>query len=252
MVLTTTCPSIYDCNNPGELPKNEWSLIYADSEEPNDPGLAVMSFDGDPSTIWHTRWTTGDVPYPHEIQIALGAEYKISRFTYLTRQDGENGRIKEYQLFISEDSLNWGVPVKTGQFINTSAPQTIVLDTPVIGKYFRLLALSEVNGNPWASAAEFTMVGCVNYPEGNEILAETKKLTGFPVPTGGIVNITLPAGKRFDYKVISSTGQEMENGIIDDLSDSFPLNMSNRSAGIYIVTLTDNKGVIYRVRVVKK
>jgi hypothetical protein len=26
----------------------------------------------------------------------------------LTRQDSENGRIKAYELYISEDTLNWG------------------------------------------------------------------------------------------------------------------------------------------------
>ena len=42
MVSASGCPSIYDCNNPAELPKYLWSVIYADSEEENDPGLAVM------------------------------------------------------------------------------------------------------------------------------------------------------------------------------------------------------------------
>ncbi|MCX6249429.1 MAG: discoidin domain-containing protein [Bacteroidetes bacterium] len=252
MVTTTTCPSIYDCNNPGELPKNQWSLIYVDSEEPNDPGLAVMSFDNDPSTIWHTRWSTGDVPYPHEIQIALGSPYKISRFTYLTRQDGENGRIKDYQFFISEDSLNWGAPVKTGQFVNTNAPQTIAFDTAVTGRYFRLLALSEVNGNPWASAAEFTVVGCVNYPEGNETIAGDKNIAAFPVPTSGIVNVTLPSGNRFNYKIVSLGGQMIESGVIEKPSYTYPINMCDKSAGVYFVILTDNQGVIYRVKVVKK
>jgi len=165
MVTATTCPSIYDCNNPDILPKDIWSLIYVDSEEVNDPGLAVMSFDNDPSTIWHTAWSTGDVPYPHEIQIGLGQEYWIYKFIYLTRQDSENGRIKDYELYIGDDTLNWGIPVKTGQFVNTSALQTIVLDTAKAGRFFRLRALSEVNGNPWASAAEFSMVGCVDYPQ---------------------------------------------------------------------------------------
>ncbi len=159
MVTTTTCPSITDCNNPGELPKKEWTLIYADSQ--NSDGLATQAFDGDTSTIWHTRWSTGTDPYPHEIQIDLGNSYSVHKFKYLPRQSGANGRIKNYELYISYDKNNWGTPVKTGVFENSPAPQYIEFDTPVKGSYMRLKALSEVNDGPWSSIAEITLTGCV-------------------------------------------------------------------------------------------
>jgi len=159
MVTTTTCPSITDCNNPGELPKNEWTLLYADSQNSN--GVATQAFDGDPSTIWHTRWSTGTDPYPHEIQIDLGNSYNVHKFKYLPRQSGSNGRIKNYELYISYDKNNWGTPVKTGAFENSPAPQYIEFDTPVKGSYMRLKALSEVNDGPWSSIAEITLTGCV-------------------------------------------------------------------------------------------
>ena len=251
MVTATTCPSIYDCNNPDLLPKSEWSLIYVDSEEKNYPGYAVMSFDDDPSTIWHTAWSTGDVPYPHEIRIGLGSLYKVSQFTYLTRQDSENGRIKAYELYISEDTLNWGAAVKTGEFVNTSAPQTIVLDTAKPGRYFRLLALSEVNGNPWASAAEFSMVGCVDYPTGTGSLPEMNSLTAFPVPTNGTVKVSLPSGNSFTYRIISSAGIEVRNGIIDTPSASYTFYLGDNKPGVYFILLADSQGSTYRVKVVK-
>jgi hypothetical protein len=160
MVTTTTCPSIEDCGNPDGLPKDIWALEYVNSEEVNYPGLAVMAFDDDPETIWHTRWSTGTDPYPHEIQVDMGDEYQVFKFTYLTRQVGQNGRIKDYELYITSDMSDWGTPVSIGEFVNTSAPQDIDFIEPQIGRYFKLVALSEVNGGPWASAAEFTFVGC--------------------------------------------------------------------------------------------
>jgi PKD repeat protein len=252
MVTTTTCPSIYDCNNPAELPKNEWKLIYVDSEELNYPGYATMSFDGDPETIWHTRWSTGDDPYPHEIQVDLGKKYSISNFTYLTRQDGENGRIKAYELYISEDSLDWGMSVKMGEFVNTGAPQTIIFDTVKVGQYFRLVALSEVNGNPWASAAEFSMVGCIEWPAGNDDMQAINTITAFPVPTNSIVNVALPSGDKFYYRILSSTGLLIDKGVIDNPSGTFSFDLGNHAAGFYFVTLTDDQGVTFRVKVVKK
>ncbi len=252
MVTASTCPSIYDCNNPAELPKSGWSLIYVDSEEINYPGLATMSFDNDPNTIWHTRWSTGDDPYPHEIQVGLGDRYSISKFTYLTRQDGENGRIKNYMLYISEDTLDWGLPVKTGQFVNTSAPQTIILDSLKTGRYFRLKALSEVNGNPWASAAEFSVVGCVDWPAGSGPENFHNNISAFPVPTNGAVEVSMPSGKNFHYQVISSDGRIVGKGFIENPETTWPLNMGNCKAGIYLIQLTDELGVIYRVKVVKR
>jgi len=252
MVTTTTCPSLYDCNNPAELPKEEWSLVYVDSEEINYPGLAVMSFDDNPETIWHTCWSTGSDPYPHEIQIGLGSLYRIYQFTYLPRQNGQNGWIKNYELYISEDTLDWGAPVSTGQFENSAAPKTIDLDTSKMGRYFRLVALSEVNGNPWASAAEFSLVGCFDWPVRVDPSEEQHKITAFPVPTSGIVNVSLPIAGHLRYQIVSSTGRVISRGAIEHPPASFPFDLGSHPPGIYIIHLTDSQGVIYRVKVVKR
>jgi hypothetical protein len=252
MVSTTTCPSIYDCTHPAELPKNEWSLLYADSQEVNDPGLAVMSFDNDPSTIWHTRWSTGIDPYPHEIRIDLGNLYRVSKFTYLTRQDGENGRIRDYQLYISMDTLNWGPAVSTGQWINTAAPQTIVLDSAMPGHYFRLVALSEVNGGPWASAAEFSLTGCMDYPAGTTPATSDHSVKAFPIPTGGIVKVDLPAGTGYTYRIVSASGDLIETGNLENATAPSTFNLSDAAPGVYLIIITDSTGVRYRVKVVKE
>jgi len=34
MISAKSCPSIEDCNNPDQLPKDIWDLVYVDSEEP--------------------------------------------------------------------------------------------------------------------------------------------------------------------------------------------------------------------------
>ncbi|MFZ4521138.1 MAG: discoidin domain-containing protein [Bacteroidales bacterium] len=252
MVSATSCPSIYDCSNPAELPKSGWSLIYVDSEETNDPGYATMSFDDDPSTIWHTRWSTGNDPYPHEIRVGLGQRYKVSKFTYLPRQDGENGRIKYYQFYISEDTLDWGVAVKTGEFVNTAAPQNVIFDSAKTGSYFKLVALSEVNGNPWASAAEFSLTGCVDWPAGIQPGKFPDALTAFPVPSDGVVQVSLPGRGNFNYQVISPDGMIVKNGVVTDQNEIFLLSIGDFNNGVYIIRLVDDKGVVYRVKIVKK
>ncbi len=250
MITTTTCPSIDDCSNPAELPKEDWELIFVDSEEINYPGLATMSFDNDPETIWHTRWSTGSDPYPHEIQVDIGETYRIYSFTYLTRQNGQNGRIKDYELYITEDEFDWGEPVSSGSFENTSAPQKIEFPEGIIGKYFRLLALSEVNGNAWSSAAEFTMVGCTDITFGNHKRELDTELLAFPVPSNGIVSVSLPSGLGFSYQIFNANGKSCLQGNIEKQKENHSFDLSSFVSGIYFIKLRDEDGVVYNVKVV--
>lgn len=251
MITATSCPSVEDCDNPAEIPKEDWELVYIDSEELNYPGLAIMSFDDDPSTIWHTRWSTGSDPYPHEIQVDLGMEYKIFEFILLNRQNGQNGRIREYELYISEDTLDWGDPVSTGEFENTAAPQSIEFETGVNGRYFRLVGLSEVNGNPWSSAAEFSVVGCTDLTHDIRQTNGYKEIKAFPVPSNGLVHIPVPGYGKFDFRVVSLTGQVIEQGIVNHENGTYSIDLGNQPSGIYFIHLTGESGVVYRVKVVR-
>jgi hypothetical protein len=250
MVSTTTCPSIYDCNNPAEVPKETWSLIYVDSEEVNYPGYATMSFDGDPETIWHTRWSTGNDTYPHEIQIDMGEKYLVSEFTVLNRQDGENGRIKDYELYISDNLENWGLPVSVGTWENTAAPQTIELAQPKEGQYFRLIALSEVNGNDWASAAEFSVVGCIDVTGMKPVDSFTMP-TAYPIPTTGNLYIPLPNGEHFRYEIISDMGRPVETGNLNSTNGRAEIDLTNQPAGHYLAKLISETENIYLYHIIK-
>ena len=251
-ITATTCPSIDDCSNPAEIPKDDWELIYVDSEEVNYPGLATMAFDNYPSTIWHTRWSTGSDPYPHEIQVDLGSSYRLYEFTLLNRQNGSNGRIKDYELYISEDSLDWGEPVSVGEFDNTGAPQSIDFGDGIIGNYFRLVGLSEVNGNEWSSAAELSFVGCTDITYDVRQNPEYEKLVAFPVPTGGIINVSLPGSKSYNYQVMTMEGRIMESGSFVELGSVKLFDLNPYGNGVYIIQLRDNNGIVYRVKVMKQ
>jgi hypothetical protein len=227
-------------------------LNYVDSQETGEPGLATMSFDNNASTIWHTRWSSGDDPYPHEIRVDLGNTYKIYEFTYLARQDGTNGMVKDYELYLTTDTLNWGLPVLTGQFVNTAAPQTVVFDTAVVGHYFKFRALSEINGNPWASVAEFSFVGCYHITGIDNSQINNKSITAFPVPTNGMINITLPIAGKLNYRIVSNLGQTVEIGEIQSTENTHSFDLKNRLAGMYFILLTDENGIKYRVKVIKQ
>ncbi|PLX10425.1 MAG: hypothetical protein C0598_10405 [Marinilabiliales bacterium] len=250
-IVASTCPSIDDCSNPADIPKEDWELIYVDSEEVNYPGLAIMAFDDDPSTIWHTRWSTGSDPYPHEIQIDMGSNYRLYNFTLLNRQNGSNGRIKEYQLYISEDGIEWGEPVSSGEFIDTGAPQTIEFENSVIGRYFRLVGLSEVNGNAWSSAAELSFVGCTDITYDVCQKYEDEKIIAFPVPTNGVVNVSLPSGNRFNYQIINAEGILIDSGWFIKQGSAKIFDLKDYKQGLFVIKLTRDDNVVYRVKVLK-
>ena len=69
-----------------------FSLVFADSQELiGENGAAVNAFDGDPSTIWHTRWTGTNAGASHELRIDTGATRPL-RLSYCTQDGGVNGR----------------------------------------------------------------------------------------------------------------------------------------------------------------
>ncbi len=144
----------------GALPRSGWSVVYVDSEETNfENSVAENMFDGDPSTYWHSAWSQGVAPLPHEVRIDLGQTYTVSGFRYLPRQGVVvNGRIGSYEFYVSADGVSWGTAVAAGVFPNAAAQQTVNFSSKS-GRYVRLRALSEVNGNPWTSVAELDVLG---------------------------------------------------------------------------------------------
>jgi hypothetical protein len=147
------------------VPKTGWTVKAIDSEEETgENGAAENAFDDNPATYWHTRWSGTVDPQPHEIQIDLGARYTIGGFRYLPRQDGAvNGRVKDYEFYTSEDGVTWGTPVAAGSFANDAATKEVTWSARA-GRYVRFRSLSEVNGGPWTSAAELSVLGVAAPP----------------------------------------------------------------------------------------
>ena len=142
---------------PGVIPQTGWTLYDVDSYQDADYA-GEKAFDGITSTMWHTEWSPSDPVHPHHIDINLGASYDVSGFYYYPRQDGENGRIAGYEFYVSTDGTNWGTAVATGTFANNSLEKEVTFIAKT-GQYVRLVATSEVNGNPWTTAAEINVLG---------------------------------------------------------------------------------------------
>jgi alpha-L-fucosidase len=141
--------------------KGKWKVVFVDSEEKGGNEAAINAIDDDPETIWHTEWRSSSKGHPHEIQIELGEVVELAGFTYLPRGGGLNGTILKYEFYVSKDGKDWGQAVSSGEFSNIKnnpVLQTKRFSEVVTGRFIRLVALSEVNGQVWTSAAEIGVV----------------------------------------------------------------------------------------------
>ena len=141
-----------------DLDKRQWKVVYVDSAEDPGEGKAHNAIDNDPATFWHTNWSSSREPFPHDIQIDLGRSLKLAGFTQLPRQDNANGRIRQYEVYVSNDPSQWGTPVAQGTFRNDDQLQEVEFETPVDGRYIRLVSQSEWSRAYYASIAELNVM----------------------------------------------------------------------------------------------
>jgi phospholipase C len=135
------------------------TVVKVDSEETvGENGQGTNAVDGNPDTFWHTQWQDASPEHPHEITIELTPPSTIKGFTYLPRQDdSDNGSIKDYEFYVSDDGQDFGQPVSKGAFEASKEKKTVTFN-PVKCRFIKLKALSEVNGEAWTSAAEIGVV----------------------------------------------------------------------------------------------
>ncbi len=145
------------------LANQGWKLLRVSSENTANQRQAANAIDGDPHTVWHTRFSGGDPEsHPHELVIDLGDTCTLRGLRYLARQDDSwNGTIRDIEITVSDDPDAFDDPVAKTTLNKIRTPQEIPFP-PTRGRYVRIRALSEVNQGPWASAAEFGLIGAGN------------------------------------------------------------------------------------------
>ncbi|MDR1756481.1 MAG: discoidin domain-containing protein [Culturomica sp.] len=139
----------------GKIENIAVEVVSASSEE---GGSARHLVDGDPNTIWHTMYSVTVAKYPHWVDLDAGEVKAVKGFTWLPRQEGSNGNVKEYAVQVSLDGKEWGEPVYKGSFDRSKREKRVEFAQPVKARYIRFTALSEQNGQDYASGAEMTIL----------------------------------------------------------------------------------------------
>lgn len=132
-------------------------VVYASSVE-TDEGPAENLVDGNPDTFWHTMYSVTLAKYPHWIDFDASSVKTMRGFVFTPRQGSANGRIKDYEIYVSQDGKNWGKPIHKASFANNEQAKRVMFSSPVKARYIRLQGLNEHGGCDYATGAEFMLI----------------------------------------------------------------------------------------------
>ena len=140
---------------PSEL-ERRGATATADSAMPGFP--AALAIDGDPTTFWHTPWGEGRTELPHWLTIDLRETTTLTGIVCVPRQDMANGRVADFEVYVGDDANELGAPVLRGTWPDDGTTRELRFPAPASGRYVRLVARSEVNGNFFTALAELDVL----------------------------------------------------------------------------------------------
>jgi galactose oxidase len=132
------------------LSRSGWTASANSFQTGFEPSRAI---DGNASTLWQTVNSPSTNPLPHQLTIDLQRANVLTGFSYQPRTGSvTTGIIRQHALHVSDDGTTWRL-VAEGLYLSDNSVKYSFF-TATVARYIRLTALSEVNGNQWASAAE--------------------------------------------------------------------------------------------------
>ncbi len=133
-------------------------VVSASSFEAGE-GDAEHAVDGDTDTFWHSHWSGEPANPPHFLTIDYAQPLNIAAVRYVARgDDNDNGLVKDYEIYLSNDGQSWGGPAAKGRIDRDAAEELIQLPQPVMARYLKFVVLSEQHGRKFATVAELQVV----------------------------------------------------------------------------------------------
>ncbi|MFT7617956.1 MAG: alkaline phosphatase D [Planctomycetota bacterium] len=155
----------------GLIVRDDWKLVAADSESRFNGKLGQLAFDNNIKTIWHTEWRDKKPDHPHHLVIDMGREQVASGIRYLARQDGGNGMVDRFEIYLSNSQEDFGEPIFGGQFARSSKVQEKSFKKSR-GRFLKFRTLSAHGAQLFASVAE---IGLMQASTSNAIKSPSPK-----------------------------------------------------------------------------
>ncbi|MBS5145045.1 MAG: discoidin domain-containing protein [Butyricicoccus pullicaecorum] len=163
-----------------DVPRSEMTAT-AGSVQPND-GEANLAIDGDPETMWHTKWGESCTDENAWLELKLDQPTEINALRYLPRKQGVNGIIKGYKIQVKENETDPWTDVAAGTW-STSPDWKIATFDAVTAQYVRLIGLETLSDSEtkFVSAAEVRVCKPIDLTNGTDIKLPQ---TSYPLVNG--------------------------------------------------------------------
>jgi hypothetical protein len=171
-------------------PRATWSVISS-SEHPGEE--AKLAFDGNPKTIWHSRYAGGRVDGPHIIGVEFGKAPLLTGIRYTPREGFANGNARDFRLEYRSKGQWREAAAGTVQKGKETQPMEILFPEKIAVEAIRMTILSDITGGGFGACAELTPLG-ITWPQPLEKSIPAKHRVAVEIPADLLTKLT---GKRF-------------------------------------------------------
>jgi beta-galactosidase len=133
-----------------------WRVVSGGGRGAPGGGDASALIDGSPETFWtaRPRGNARASAAPPSVTLDFGGPLDVNSVTYIGRGGDLAGRVKDYEVYFSQDGAEWGQPVAKGTLPAEPLSQKITLARPARAQYLRFVALSDHGASNTAVIAE--------------------------------------------------------------------------------------------------
>ncbi len=243
--FTVTIPNAH-ADHYQEIPQSGWSVVSAPvSQVGYEPAKA---FDGNVNTYYHIPWGN-TFSRPHEMVINLGKVYSINEFYYTANKNNAppwEGRIENYKIYISSDTLNWGAAVASGTLFQTGFRQYVLFANKA-GRYLKFSAFTSFNNDVRTSIAEINLRGFDPTVQSLSKSTSNYDFQIYPNPSKGSVRIQL-LNDFAEITVMNMLGQPIIKTYATEKTTGLQLDQN----GVYTVYVKTKEGTTTRKLIINK
>lgn len=171
------------------IPSSQMTATASSSQPGEGPGNALVP----DSSLWHSDWN--GTTLPGWFQFNLTDPLEVDGVGYLPRQEGVNGKLKDYTIEVSDNGTDW-TQVASGTWAQTGSELQVATFDPVEATFVRMNVLSvyggDSTGTVFMSAQRMALFGTPDTPEPGFAPGQRPETdpNDCEVPDDGAVSIT--------------------------------------------------------------